>query len=54
MKANAGKFHFKRLHGKNVNVHWTNVVVVVVVCDRRVVCRLQRVAQLDKRNVIFW
>lgn len=50
MKANAGKFHFKSLHEKNVNVQWTNVVVVVAlrvhVCVRRVyvlcVCRLQR------------
>lgn len=29
MKANAGKFHFKSLHEKNVNVQWTNVVFVV-------------------------
>lgn len=51
MKANAGKFHFKSLHEKNVNVQWTNLVVVVValrvyVCVCRVyvlcVCRLQR------------
>lgn len=27
MKANAGKFHFKCCHGKNVNVQWTNIVV---------------------------
>lgn len=53
MKANAGKFHFKSLHEKNVNVQWTNVVFVValrvyvsvcvyvyvyILC----VCRLQR------------
>lgn len=46
MKANAGKFHFKCLHGKNVNVHWTNVVVAVAVAAAiaGVVCRLQRVA----------
>lgn len=56
MKANAGKFHFKWLHGKNVNVQWTNVVVflsrcvcvcvsVYHVCVLYVcicVCRLQR------------
>lgn len=53
MKANAGKFHFKSLHEKNVNVQWTNVVVVVAlhVCVYAVyicvlyvccVCRLQR------------
>lgn len=32
MKANAGKFHFKWLHGKNVNVQWTNVVVFLSRC----------------------
>lgn len=52
MKANAGKFHFKSLHGKNVNVQWTNVVVFVVALRVYVsvcvyvyvlcVCRLQR------------
>jgi len=53
MKANAGKFHFKCLHGKNFNVHWTNVVVVVIAVVA-LLCRLQRVATRDKRNVTFF
>lgn len=64
MKANAGKFHFKSLHEKNVNVQWTNVVFVVALRVYVCVCVpcicfmcLQvatRVAQFGERNVIFW
>lgn len=59
MKANAGKFHFKSLHEKNVNVQWTNVVVVVALRVCVCVCFMcvqvaTRVAQFGERNVIFW
>lgn len=59
MKANEGKFHFKSLHEKNVNVQWTNVVFVVALRVCVCVCFMclqvaTRVAQFGERNVIFW
>lgn len=61
MKANARKFHFKSLHEKNVNVQWTNVVVVVALYVCVYMCAVYmyvqvatRVAQFGERNVIFW